>query len=101
MYIWMYFTPATKPAQLYSCAPSAAPTGNTRRTTVRNGTDSAVTKKGSARVTGRRSPVSLYSEALATFEDGGAEDPYDQRDATGFIRLQGLRLVKPGGGDVG
>ncbi len=48
--------------------------------------------KGNTIVTGRRSPVSLYSEALASFEDGGAADTYDQRDATGFIRLQGLRL---------
>jgi argininosuccinate synthase len=48
--------------------------------------------KGSCLVTGRRSPVSLYSEALASFEDAGPEDTYDQADATGFIRLQGLRL---------
>jgi argininosuccinate synthase len=48
--------------------------------------------KGNVIVTGRRSPVSLYSEALVTFEDGVAEDTYDQADATGFIRLQGLRL---------
>ncbi len=46
--------------------------------------------KGSVTVLGRRSPVSLYSEQLVTFEeDQGA---YDQADATGFIRLQGLRL---------
>ena len=50
--------------------------------------------RGSVRVTGRRSPVSLYDEAQATFEDGGPEDTYDQRDATGFIRLQGLRLKR-------
>jgi argininosuccinate synthase len=48
--------------------------------------------KGSCQVTGRRSPVSLYSEALSSFEDGGTADTYDQKDATGFIRLQGLRL---------
>jgi argininosuccinate synthase len=48
--------------------------------------------KGNARVTGRRSPVSLYSEATATFEDAGPADRYRQADATGFIRLQGLRL---------
>jgi len=48
--------------------------------------------KGSVRVNGRRSPVSTYSEALNTFEDGGAEDTYDQSDAGGFIRLKGLRL---------
>ncbi len=50
--------------------------------------------KGNARVTGRRSPVSLYSEATVTFEDAGAADTYRQADATGFIRLQGLRLGK-------
>jgi argininosuccinate synthase len=50
--------------------------------------------KGNAHVTGRRSPVSLYSEALSSFEDGGAADSYVQADASGFIRLQGLRLPK-------
>ena len=49
--------------------------------------------KGAVRVSGRRSPVSLYSEALASFDDAGEADSYDQRDATGFIRLQGLRLT--------
>jgi argininosuccinate synthase len=49
--------------------------------------------KGSVQITGRRSPVSLYSEALSSFEDAGAADTYDQSDATGFIRLQGLRLA--------
>ena len=50
--------------------------------------------KGGARVTGRRSPVSLYSEALSSFEDAGQADTYVQADAAGFIRLQGLRLPK-------
>ena len=61
--------------------------------------DSTVTieefKAGNVIVTGRRSPVSLYSAALSSFEDAGPEDTYDQRDATGFIRLQGLRLRPP------
>jgi len=48
--------------------------------------------KGGVRVTGRRSPVSLYSAALSSFEDAGEADTYDQRDAEGFIRLHGLRL---------
>ena len=48
--------------------------------------------KGNVRVMGRRSPVSLYSEATVTFEDAGPADTYCQADATGFIRLQGLRL---------
>ncbi len=47
--------------------------------------------KGNVTVLGRRSPNSLYSEQLVTFEeDDGA---YDQTDATGFINLQGLRLA--------
>jgi argininosuccinate synthase len=46
--------------------------------------------KGAVHVTGRRSPFSLYSEDLVTFEED--EGAYDQADATGFIRLQGLRL---------
>jgi argininosuccinate synthase len=50
--------------------------------------------KGGVYVTGRRSPVSLYSEALSSFEDAGEEDTYDQSDAEGFIRLQGLRIAK-------
>ena len=45
--------------------------------------------KGSVRVTGRRSPWSLYSEAHVTFEE---DSVYDQRDAEGFIRLNALRL---------
>ena len=47
--------------------------------------------KGSATVTGRRSPVSLYSESTVTFEDSATE--YRQSDATGFIRIVGGRLV--------
>ena len=46
--------------------------------------------KGNVTVLGRRSPYSLYSEKLVTFEED--EGAYDQTDATGFIRLQGLRL---------
>ena len=45
--------------------------------------------KGLARVVGRRSPNSLYSQAHVTFEE---DQVYDQRDAEGFIRLQALRL---------
>ncbi|HEX7177146.1 MAG TPA: argininosuccinate synthase [Pyrinomonadaceae bacterium] len=45
--------------------------------------------RGNAIVAGRRSPHSLYSESLATFE---AESVYNQRDAEGFIKLNALRL---------
>jgi argininosuccinate synthase len=47
--------------------------------------------KGNIITAGRRSPNSLYNEAVATME-GGAEHAYNQDDATGFIRLNGLRL---------
>ncbi len=46
--------------------------------------------KGNATVVGRRSERdTLYNEKIATFE---ADDVFDQSDATGFIRLQALRL---------
>jgi argininosuccinate synthase len=47
--------------------------------------------KGNVMAAGRRSPFSLYSEAVATME-GGAEQAYNQDDATGFIALNALRL---------
>ena len=46
--------------------------------------------KGNVIVTGRKSPKSLYSDALVTFEDD--RGAYDQKDAQGFIRLNALRL---------
>ncbi len=46
--------------------------------------------KGNVIVTGRTSPRSLYSAAHVTFEDDAGA--YDQKDAEGFIRLNGLRL---------
>jgi argininosuccinate synthase len=46
--------------------------------------------KGNTTVIGRSSPASLYAQDLVTFEeDRGA---YDQKDASGFIRLNALRL---------
>jgi argininosuccinate synthase len=47
--------------------------------------------KGNLMVSGRKSPVSLYNPHIATME----ADPtkvYNQDDATGFIRLNALRL---------
>lgn len=45
--------------------------------------------KGNCDVVGRQSPYSLYDEDVATFEE---DTVYDQTDATGFIRLNALRL---------
>ena len=47
--------------------------------------------KGNCLQAGRRSDHSLYSEDVATME-GGAEEAYNQEDATGFIALNALRL---------
>lgn len=44
--------------------------------------------KGGVWPLSRKSPNSLFSEDLATFEGGH----YDHKDAAGFIRLNGLRL---------
>jgi argininosuccinate synthase len=46
--------------------------------------------KGSVNVIGRKSPNSLYSEKIVTFEDDAGA--YDQQDAEGFIKLNALRL---------
>ena len=45
--------------------------------------------KGNCSLVGRRSPKSIYSEGIVTFEAG---NNYDQRDADGFIKLNALRL---------
>ncbi|WP_029918932.1 argininosuccinate synthase [Nevskia soli] len=46
--------------------------------------------KGSVYNAGRRSPDSLFDARLSTFEDD--RGAYNQKDAEGFIRLNGLRL---------
>lgn len=46
--------------------------------------------KGNVVTLGRKSPVSLYQPAIASMEDDAGA--YNQADAGGFIRLQGLRL---------
>jgi len=45
--------------------------------------------KGNGMVVGRKSPHSLYSEEFVTFEK---DRVFDQKDATGFIRLNALRM---------
>src|SRR6266702_2514386 len=46
--------------------------------------------KGNIIVAGRKSPKSLYDPKIATMEADASQ--YDQSDATGFIRLNALRL---------
>lgn len=45
--------------------------------------------KGNCVSVGKKSKQSLYQESFATFEE---DDVYNQADAGGFIRLNGLRL---------
>ena len=47
--------------------------------------------KGSVRAAGSKSPFSLYRPQIATME-ADATSAYNQSDATGFIRLNALRL---------
>jgi argininosuccinate synthase len=54
-----------------------------------NGTVRLKLYKGNCMVVGRKSNMSLYSEDFATFE---GDEVYNQKDAEGFIRLNGLRL---------
>jgi argininosuccinate synthase len=54
-----------------------------------NGTVRLKLYKGQVYVTGRKSPDSLYKKELVSFD---VEGGYNQKDAEGFIRLQGLRL---------
>ena len=46
--------------------------------------------KGNVIVLGRKSPYSIYSEDLSTFETDSGD--YDQREAEGFINVNSLRL---------
>lgn len=50
--------------------------------------------KGNVEVVGRKSDDSLYDAGIATFEDDAGA--YDQKDAAGFITLNGLRLKVQG-----
>jgi argininosuccinate synthase len=43
--------------------------------------------KGNISVASRQSPKSLYDEGVASMESGGS---YNQTDAEGFLRIQGL-----------
>ncbi len=55
-----------------------------------NGTVRVKLYKGNVIIVGRKSPNSLFSEKIATFEDDAGS--YNQKDAEGFIKLNALRL---------
>jgi len=79
VYNGFWYTPEMKSLQAYIDATQENVTGTARMKLY----------KGNCNVVGRKSPHSLYSEAFATFEK---DQVYNQQDATGFIRLNGLRL---------
>jgi argininosuccinate synthase len=45
--------------------------------------------KGNCILLGRRSSKSIYDQGIVSFDEGGG---YDQSDASGFIKLNALRL---------
>ena len=79
VYNGFWYSPEMKTLQTYIDATQENVTGTARMKLY----------KGNCTVAGRKSPYSLYSEAFATFEK---DQVYNQQDATGFIRLNGLRL---------
>lgn len=78
-YNGFWYSPEMKTLQTYIDATQETVTGTARMKLY----------KGNCIVVGRKSPYSLYSEAFATFE---RDEVYNQKDAIGFIRLNGLRL---------
>lgn len=79
VYNGFWYSPEMRSLQTYIDATQVNVTGTARMKLY----------KGNCIVVGRKSPQSLYSEAFATFEK---DQVYNQQDATGFIRLNGLRL---------
>ena len=79
VYNGFWFSPEREALQAYLDHVAASVTGTARLKLYRGG----------LQVVGRRSPLSLYSQELVTFE---ADQVYRQSDAAGFIRLQALRL---------
>lgn len=79
VYNGFWYSPEMKTLQTYIDATQENVTGTAR----------VKLYKGNVIVVGRKSPFSLYHEDFATFEK---EEVYNQMDATGFIRLNALRL---------
>eukprot|EP00899_Mesostigma_viride_P021509 jgi/Mesvir1/2935/Mv14000-RA.1 len=81
VYSGMWFTPLRESIDAFMVKVTEPCTGTVRMKLY----------KGSCTVAGRKSPNSLYTQALSTFEEG-AVDLYKQADAEGFIHLFGLPL---------
>jgi len=79
VYYGLWFTPLREALDAFFASVQKRTTGLVRLKLYR----------GNCIVQGRRSPSSLYSQELATFEEDAL---YDQKDAAGFINLFGLPL---------
>ena len=79
-YNGFWYSPEMKALQTYIDATQESVTGTARMKLY----------KGNSIVVGRKSPNSLYSEDFATFEK---DKVYNQKDASGFIKLNALRLI--------
>lgn len=79
IYYGYWFTPEMELLQSFMDKAQEPVTGQAR----------LVLYKGNVTTVGRRSDNSLYRPDFATFEE---DSVYNQADATGFIRLNGLRL---------
>jgi argininosuccinate synthase len=77
VYNGLWFTPYHEDLKAY--------VGSTQRHVT--GTVRMKLYKGQATVVGRKSPYSLYSQSLATYEEG---DEFDQSASVGFIQIWGL-----------
>ena len=79
VYNGFWYAPEMETLQTYIDATQENVTGTTR----------VKLYKGNCIVVGRKSPFSLYREDFATFDQ---DQVYNHMDATGFIRLNALRL---------
>lgn len=79
VYYGYWFSPEMKSLQKFIDSTQESVTGTVR----------VKLYKGNCMVAGRKSGYSLYHPDFATFEEDAV---YDQKDAEGFIRLNGLRL---------
>jgi argininosuccinate synthase len=80
VYEGLWFSPLREAIDAFSSTTQAAVSGEVRLRF----------EPGSCTPTGRRSSVSLYDHALATYDEG---DTFDQSHAAGFVRLWGLPAV--------
>ncbi len=81
VYEGLWFSPVKKAIDAFAEEAQRSVTGDVR----------VDLEPGTCRVSGRRSPHSLYDMGLATYDEG---DSFEHSDASGFVRLWGLSTKK-------